>query len=71
MHVPKAFIVLKKGVEEDQKIIDELKALCKEKLSVYSQPKEFEFRKSLPRTLYNKIDYKSLEIENQESKLQK
>ena len=64
MHVPKAIIVLKKGTEENSNIIREIKDLCKEKLSVYSQPKEFEFRKELPKTLYGKIDYKSLEKEN-------
>ena len=71
MHVPKAFIVLKKGVQDNQTIIKELKDLCREKLSVYSQPKEFEFRKELPKTLYNKIDYKSLENENNKEELQK
>ena len=64
MHVPKAFIVLKNDIEENPKIIREIKELCKEKLSVYSQPKEFEFRKTLPKTLYGKIDYKNLEAEN-------
>jgi long-chain acyl-CoA synthetase len=66
MHVPKAIIVLKKGITENPKIIRELKDLCKEQLSVYSQPKEFEFRDNLPKTLYNKIDYKKLEKENNE-----
>lgn len=62
MHVPKAIIVLKKGYDERQVIL-ELKELCKKELSVYAQPKEFEFRDTLPKTLYNKIDYKSLETE--------
>ena len=68
MHVPKAIIVLKNSVKDSSKILDEIKELCKEKLSVYSQPKEFEFRKSLPKTLYGKIDYKTLEKENNKSK---
>ena len=37
--------------------------LCKEALSVYSLPKYYEFRDSLPKTLYNKVDYKKLEDE--------
>ena len=62
MHVPKAIMVLKSGYDE-KNVINELKELCKKELSVYAQPKEFEFRKNLPKTLYNKIDYKSLEKE--------
>ena len=64
MHVPKAIIVLKNNIEENPKIIREIKELCKEKLSVYSVPKEFEFRKDLPKTLYGKTDYKNLEYES-------
>ena len=41
----------------------ELKDLCKQELSVYSIPKDFEIRKELPKTLYSKIDYKKLEKE--------
>ena len=64
MHVPKAIIVLKKGYKGDNKIINEIKDLCKKELSVYSIPKEFEFRDDLPKTLYNKVDYKKLEKDN-------
>ncbi len=60
MHVPKAIIVLNKGYNE-KKVKEELKTLCQKELSVYAQPKEFEFRDSLPKTLYGKVDYKSLE----------
>ena len=63
MHVPKAIIVLNKGYKESSKLIKELKEFCEDKLSVYEKPKEFEFRESLPKTLYNKIDYKKLEEE--------
>ena len=63
MHVPKAFIVLKAGVEPSNKLKKELKDLCSKELAVYSVPKEFEFRDSLPITLYNKINYKLLEEE--------
>ncbi len=64
MQVPKAIIVLKKDIKDKKEIINELKEMCKEKLSVYSQPKEFEFRETLPKTLYGKVDYKNLEEEN-------
>ena len=62
MHVPKAIMVLKKGYNKD-KVLPELKELCDEELSVYEKVKEFEFRDELPKTLYGKIDYQSLERE--------
>ena len=65
MSVPKAYIVLNEDVKDNEiRIKHEIKELCKEKLSVYSQPKEFEFRDELPKTLMNKVDYKKLEEEN-------
>ena len=63
MHVPKAYIILKNGYKESNKLIKELKEYCEENLSVYERVKEFEFRKSFPKTLYNKVDYKLLEEE--------
>ena len=63
IHVPKAFIVLRKGYEPSNKIKKEIKELCQANLAVYSIPKEFEFRDSLPITLYNKVNYKLLEDE--------
>ncbi len=63
MHVPKAFIVLKDNVKPSNRLKKELKELCQKELAVYSIPKEFEFRASLPITLYNKINYKELEDE--------
>jgi acyl-coenzyme A synthetase/AMP-(fatty) acid ligase len=68
MHVPKAFVVLKKGIKPSNKIKNELIALCKKELSVYAQVKEFEFRDDLPKTLYNKVDYKLLEKQELEKK---
>jgi len=65
MSVPKAFIVLNEGVSDSEiRIKHEIKEICKEKLSIYSQPKEFEFRDSLPMTLMKKVDYKKLEEES-------
>ena len=66
MHVPKAFIILKKGYEDNFKLKKELKDLCKQELSVYSIPKEIEIRKEFPKTLYSKVDYKKLEKEEEE-----
>lgn len=66
MEVPKAFIVLKEGVKESSKLKKELKELCKEHLAVYSVPKEYEVRDSLPQTLMKKVDFKQLEKEEKE-----
>lgn len=61
MNVPKAFVVLDDDKLDKSKIKREIKKLCKEELAAYSQVKEIEFRKSLPQTLYKKIDYRKLE----------
>ena len=66
MHVPKAFLLLNDGYKESAKLKKELKELCKEELSVYAVPKEFEVRTDFPKTLYSKIDYKQLEKEELE-----
>ena len=65
MHVPKAFLLLNEGYHDNSKLKKELKELCKEELSVYSIPKEFEVRKEFPKTLYSKVDYKALEKEEE------
>ena len=64
MHVPKAIMVLKDGYDKER-VLKDLKEMCQKELSVYSQPKEYEFRDNLPKTLYGKIDYKSLEKEEE------
>ncbi len=64
MHIPKAFILLNEGYTESQKLKRELKEMCKEKLAVFSVPKEIEVRKEFPKTLMNKIDFKKLEEES-------
>lgn len=67
MHVPKAFVVLNDGVKPSLKIKREIKDLCKQELDTHSIPKEIDFKDDLPKTLYNKIDYKALEKEEQRS----
>ena len=64
MQVAKAFVVLKDGVKPSTVLKAEIKLLCKKELALYSQPKEIEFRTELPKTLYNKIDYRKLEKES-------
>jgi len=66
MSVPKIFVVLESGVNPSAKIKAEIRLLCKEYLAAYSQPKDIEFKVSLPVTLYKKIDYKLLEEEEKQ-----
>ena len=63
VQVPKAFIVLKEGVEESFKIKQSIKELCEENIAIYAIPHEFEFRKSLPTTLVGKVAFRELEEE--------
>ncbi len=65
VQVPKAFIVLNEGFKFDKKLEKELKENCRNTLAVFSVPKEFEIRTELPKTMYNKIDYKKLEKEEE------
>ena len=65
VQVPKAYLVLNEGFKFDKKLEKELKDMCRNKLAVFSVPKEFEIRKELPKTMYNKIDYKKLEKEEE------
>lgn len=66
IEVPKAFIVLNKNYIENKELIEELKELCKKNLPKFSQPYEYEFRKSLPKTLVGKVDFRKLQQENNE-----
>ena len=68
VQVPKAFIVLNEGYKLNNKLEKELGDLCKQKLAVFSVPKEYEVREELPKTMYNKVDYKRLEKEEEEKK---
>ena len=68
--VPKAFIVLNKGYKENDKLVGELKTLCEKNLPKYAKVYEYEFRKSLPKTLVGKVDFRKLQQENNEKRLQ-
>ena len=62
--VPKAFIVLNKGYRETEELVKELKELCSKNLPRYAKVYEYEFRKSLPRTMVGKVDFRKLQEEN-------
>lgn len=63
--VAKAFVVMKPG--EKQPSVDELKTFLKDKISPIEMPKQFEFRKELPKTLIGKPDRKAL-VEEEKAK---
>ena len=58
--VPKAFIVLKEGYFS-LFVKNEIKEYCKKNLAKYMVPKEFVFRKKLPKTKLGKVDFKKLQ----------
>ena len=66
VEVPKAFIVLKNGYNP-LTVKYSIKEHCKKNLAVYSIPYEFEYRKSLPKTLIGKIDFKKLREESEKN----
>lgn len=68
IEVAKAFIALKSGYKDTPALREELLELCKKNLAKYSIPAEFEFRKSLPKTLIGKVDFRKLQQENMEKR---
>jgi long-chain acyl-CoA synthetase len=68
VEVGKAYIALNKGYTANQKLKDELMELCKKNLAHYAIPKEWEFRKSLPKTIVGKVDFRKLQEENNEKR---
>lgn len=67
VEVPKAYIVLKNGYNP-LTVRSSIKEYCKKNLAAYSIPYEFEYRKSLPKTLIGKVDFKRLREENEEKR---
>ena len=65
VEVAKAYIVLKDGIEPSKDLLKEIKVYCSENLSAYSIPAEYEFRKSLPKTLVGKVAYTKLDKEEE------
>ena len=65
MHVVKAFIMLKPGVEKSEEIKEKILAHCRENIAKYAIPREIEFRDELPKTLVGKVAYRKLEEEEE------
>ena len=61
MEVPKAFIVLKDGYHATLMTKLSIKDHCKKQVAHYAVPNKFVYRKSLPKTLIGKIDFKALQ----------
>lgn len=70
VEVAKAYIALKNGYHDTPKLREEIDELCKKNLAKYSIPKEYEFRKSLPKTMIGKVDFRKLQQENIEKRLE-
>lgn len=66
VQVAKAFIVLKNGITENEKILKSIKKHCEKNLAKYSWPYEYEFRDELPKTLVGKVAFNELIKEEQE-----
>jgi long-chain acyl-CoA synthetase len=68
--LPYVYIAKNKNSKKNEnRIIEELKMLCKNELSEYSQPVGFEFIDTLPLTLVGKTDYIALEKKYKKDKL--
>ena len=57
--VPKAFIVLKEGFHGFG-VKNDIKEHCKKNLARYMMPKDFVYRKNLPKTKIGKVDFQKL-----------
>jgi long-chain acyl-CoA synthetase len=63
----KAFIALRDGQEATEEIKASIYEHCKRNIAKYAMPREFEYRKELPRTLVGKVAYLELEKEEREA----
>jgi long-chain acyl-CoA synthetase len=61
--VAKAFVVTQEGTNANEKFKRALREYCKQNLAKYEMPAQFVFRKSLPKTLVGKVNYRELEEE--------
>ena len=59
----KAFIVLRDGIEATSEVKKSILEHCQRHIAKYAMPREFEYRKDLPRTLVGKVAYIELEQE--------
>lgn len=58
--IVKAYVILNKGYEPSEKLVEELRQYCKERIEFYKVPKAIEFVEELPRTVTSKVDIAAL-----------
>ena len=63
--LPKAFIILKDNIKDEQKILEEIKNICINNLAEYSLPYNYEIREKFPVTAIGKIDTIALKKEEE------
>ena len=68
--IVKAFIVLRDEQEATDEIKESILEHCRKNIAKYAMPREFEYRKSLPRTLVGKVAYLELEKEAERDRCQ-
>jgi benzoate-CoA ligase len=56
----KAFIVLKEGLDPSERMAEELKEYCRQKMASFKAPRFIEFVPELPKTGQGKIDKRQL-----------
>jgi benzoate-CoA ligase family protein len=55
-----AFVVLHEGYEASERMVEQLKEFCKQKMAPFKSPRTVKFMKELPKTGQGKIDKRSL-----------
>ena len=68
MQAVKAFVMLKPGIPQSEKVREEILAYCRTHIAKYAMPRELEFRDELPKTLVGKVAYRVLEEEEAEKR---
>ena len=69
--LPKAFIILKNGIQANKNILDEIKRLCEKELAEYSLPFDYEIKDKFPVTPIGKINTIALKEETEEKLMKK
>jgi len=62
--VPKAYIVLKDGIELTPEIKKSIRELCEKNVSKYALPYAYGYRKELPKTKLGKVAYRDIKDED-------
>lgn len=63
--LPKAFIILKEQAQDENKVLEQIKAICETKLAEYSLPFDYEIKEEFPKTAIGKINTIALREETE------